>query len=225
MTVWIADWTHWQGAPLPAARVQSEGYGMVKLKAGGRNNPWHFEDPTFNLSASALHDTSMIPGVFWYLAPGRATAQAGLFYDMLEANGGVRSWAAYVDVEQIGLRWEDYDRFVRTWAILTGGQKLTVYSNRNYWINNMGSGNGAAWAPVLEDAHWVAQSVRESAATPYASQQAKAIDPAWWHASYGGWAAPTILQFTDAALVAGVRTSASLYRGSKDALRALLMTS
>lgn len=223
MTVYICDWTHWQGKPLPASGVAgAEGFGMVKLKVGGSIRQGRFfEDPTFFDSAVALLDEPrLIPSAFWYLMPGRASAQAGLFYDLLSLVD-LPSWAAFLDVEQDGLNWRDVERFRSAWSKLSK-RPLHLYTQRRLW-ERLGApvDLGQPMFPVLEEAHWVPASVRNDATKPYASQQAKGIDPAWWKVKYGGWAEANILQFTDTAMVQGVRTSASIYRGTQAELRTL----
>jgi hypothetical protein len=224
MTVWATDWTHWQGTPLPARQVANEGFGMVKLKAGGASREgWAYEDPTFQESAEALLDEPrLIPGAYWYLMPGHAHAQAGLFLDALINTGAVEKWAAYVDVEQAGLSWFDFMFFADAWTSLTDGKKLSIYTSKRFWTANMEGHNAASACPVLEEAHWVPEAVRKDPARPYASQQAKAIQLSWWTDGYAGWT-PAGIQFTDNALVAGKRNVAAQYSGSMADLKARLI--
>lgn len=223
MTVYICDWTHWQGKPLPAKGIAAEGFGMVKIKAGGASQEGpYFEDPTFLDSAVALtHTPTLIPGVFWYLVPGRVQAQAGLFCDMLSSVN--LPWAAFLDVEQGGLTWRDVHGFTLAWKALTNEQPLHLYTRRGFW-ETLGApvGMGAQMFPVLEEARWVPAAVRTNASRPYAGQQAKSIDPQWWMVNYGGHIRADILQFTDTALVQNVRTSASIFPGTQAQLRTLL---
>ena len=229
MSVWECDWTHWQGKPLPAQQVANEGFGLVKIKAGGASKEgWTFIDPTFYESAEALlAEPRLIPGVFWYLMPGNPHAQAGLFLDTLVRTGDADAWAAYVDVEQAGLSWFDFLFFVKAWHGMTSGKTLSVYANRHFWTANMGEPQNtevaARLCPVLEEARWVPESVRKDPARPYASQQAKAIPDYWWDSTWWGGTAPAGIQFTDNALVAGKRTSAAKYSGSAVDLRARLL--
>lgn len=226
MVVYACDWTHWQGEVLPADRIADEGFGMVKLKAGGaKREGWHFEDPYFTRNADALlAEPRLIPGVFWYMMPGRPNAQAALLFDLLQTTEGVSPWAVCLDLEEPGVKPADVTAFVSTWWKLTGGKRLWAYTSYRYWQTMAGTHStwGSNFMPVLEEARWVPESVRKDSAKPYASQQAKAIDPLWWDISYGGWDNPTLIQFTDYALVAGKRTTASIYRGGKDSLRGLL---
>lgn len=218
MTVWVCDWTHWQGKPLPAQQVANEGFGMVKLKVGGSiKEGWTFIDPTFQESAEALFGTNMIPACFWYLMPGNPHAQAGLFWDQLTKTPDAYAWGAYVDVEAAGLTWYDFIFFAEAWKGITDEKPLSIYTSRSYWLRNM-TGPGSTYraaelCPVLEEARWVSESVRRDVKLPYASQQAKAIDEVWWDVEYAGWA-PAGIQFTDNALVAGRRTSAAKYRST-----------
>lgn len=222
MTVWICDWTHWQGKPLDAERVQAEGFGMVKLKAGGAQREGrYFEDHTFFASAHTLVRTAMIPAAYWYLMPGRPYTQAALFYDMLQEAGGAQRWAAFLDLEQPGVTADEVSRFAYSWDCLTNGKPLALYTSRSFYLDNFGEVGLAFFFAFLEEARWVPMRVRNDPTRPFASQQAKAIDPAWWDISYGGFSSPTMLQFTDTALVDGQRTTASIFRGSKSELRTL----
>lgn len=250
--MWACDW-HWRQGVCPAETIASEGYELVWLKAGGATagdatNGWkeRFIDPTFFASAGQVALTRMIPGAYWYLMPGRPATQAGLFYELiLEASRRqgryLTGWAAKLDVEAPGLRYADIEAFVMTWSYLSGGHPLMIYTNRTLWNRTLpvewrdkpDDNSGGVLTRYLEDAHWVPESVRTDPAKPYASQQAKAIEPAWWDLQYGdgsaaqrgwgGWRNATMIQFTDNALIAGKRQMASLFRGSKAEFARLLV--
>lgn len=223
MTVWITDWTHWQGRPLNARAVADEGFGMVKLKVGGSANSWSFEDPTFSASAaSLLNEPRMIPSAYWYLYPDRPYAQAAMFYERLRSAGSIGLWATFLDVEQPGVNASHVRNFCDGWSRLTGGKRLSLYTSRYFYENNIGPDRMAPLMPVLEDARWVSSTIREDPGRPYASQHARAIEPIWWTLGYGGWSGPDIIQFTDRALIDGKRNVASIYRGSRSELRNLL---
>jgi hypothetical protein len=224
MSVWVCDWSHWQGIVLPAQRVADEGFGMVKLKAGGAiKEGRYFEDPLFfNNAVALLNEHRLIPAAFWYLMPGRASAQAGLFYDMLNAFD-VASWGAFLDAEQAGVTWTDIHRFAVSWYRLTKDRPLALYTSQRFW-NTLGAIPPVeVMFPFLEEAHWVPAAIREDTSRPYASQHARSINPAWWQVNYGGWETADMLQFTDRAMVAGKRTSASLYPGTWNRLRETLL--
>jgi hypothetical protein len=245
--MWYCDW-HWRQGIFPARAVEAEGYDLVWLKTGGADTGdavngtrERFIDPTFLASAREVSMTSMIPGSYWYLTPGRPNAQMGLWYDLLleaqtamgRSSAKVRGWALKLDVEAKGLRHEDVATAVATFGDLTGDYPLIIYTNRTLWNRTLpvelrdapSDVSGRSLTPYLEDAHWVAESVRTDPKTPFASQQAKAIKPDWWDLpygdgtakryGYGGWDAANLLQFTDNALIAGKRQMAGLYRGTK----------
>lgn len=224
--VYICDWSHWQGETLPAEEVADEGFAMVKLKAGGAiNEGWSYIDPTFLDSAAALRaEPRLIPSAFWFLVPGKPYAQAGLFLDLLHEAGRPEDWAPYLDVEHKDVRWEDVLEFCDAWLHTTAGRKLNLYTSKGFWESTIGEmrPRPVELMPTLELAHWVPKSVREDPRTPYASQQAKATDPTWWHAGFGGYNMAPILQFTDHAKVAGKWVSASMFGGSRSQLRALV---
>lgn len=229
MTTWICDWSHWQGDILPADVVAEEGFAMVKLKAGGAlKEGWSYVDPTFLSSAERLlAEPRLTPSAFWFLTPGKPYAQAGLFLDLLHEAGRPEDWAPYLDVEHKDVRWEEVLEFCDAWHHTTAGRKLNCYTNKGYWERNMHAPFAAPQAselmPTLELARWVPESVRKDPRTPFASKQFRAVDPTWWHAGFGGWNMAPILQFTDNALVAGRRTSASAFGGSRSQLRALVL--
>lgn len=250
--MWACDW-HWRQGVCPAETIAGEGYELVWLKAGGAvlgdaENGWkeRFIDPTFFASAARVGLTPMIPGAYWYLVPGRPTVQAALLYEVLleasRTNGRYfMGWAVKLDVEAVGLQYADVEAFVLTWAHISGGYPLVIYTNRTLWNRTLpiewrdaeGDRSGAVLSPFLEVAHWVPESVRTDQSRPYASRQAKAIDPEWWKLPYGdgtrkrygwgGWRSATMMQFTDNALIAGKRQMASAYPGDKAKLRSLLV--
>lgn len=246
--MWYCDWT-WRQGVCPAETIASEGYELVWLKAGGATvgdatNGWRerFLDPTFLDSATAVSLTSMVPGAYWYLVPGRTRSQAGLLYDLLleasarmgRASDRVRGWAVKLDVEERGLTYRDAFQFVDTWRKISGDYPFFIYTNRNLWNLILPVGqrdlasdvSGYALSPYLEEAHWVAESARTDPAKPYASQQFNSVRPEFWSLAwsdvyggrrygYAGWTEATALQFTNNALIAGKRQMAGCFRGSK----------
>jgi hypothetical protein len=226
MVLWVCDWTHWQGEPVPAERVKQEGYSLVKLKAGGaQREGWTFEDPTFFRSVLNCQSVSLPFGAYWYLMPGRPIAQVGLFVDMLyRAELLANYFLPVLDVEQPGVKFDDVRQFVRAWEDITG-RSLVIYTSKFKWTielpRSVGESNWLGFG-ALEDAHWVAESVRNDTATPYASQQYHAVKPEWWDIAYGGWHGAAFLQFTDRALVANRRVPASAFRGTHDELLQLM---
>lgn len=223
-TTYVCDWTEWQGGICPAETIQREGFGMVKLKAGGSaNRGWAFTNPFFPDSASAVLATRMIPGAFWYLSPEKPHAQAGLFADLLfEVSAGPSMWGCFLDVEQPGVEWGHVEAFANAWSGIVSLTPLAVYTRRSFWTKSVDPTNAYDAAnrfPFLEESHWVSGAVRTNPETRYASQQYKAVDPEWWNVRYSGWPWADMLQFTDKALVAGQKTSASVYRGTPQQLR------
>lgn len=240
MKTWVCDWTHWQARTCPAANIQAEGFSMVKLKIGGAiREGWSFIDPSFAASVAAVRATQMIPAGFWYLMPGqRGASQAALLHDTLRRHGGWSDMAVFLDVEQMGLVWDDIFEFHRAWRLLSGGHPLHMYTRRSFWEPTF-TQMGQFMFPFLEEAHYVSADVRTNPQMPYASQQAKHIDPDWWNLpprkagsthGYGGWTRANMLQFTDYALVdrtnadGGKRVPASLYLGTPAQLRAALLS-
>lgn len=243
-TMYLCDWT-WRQGVVPAATIEREGFGAVWLKAGGattgdpeNGKRERFVDPTFFEGARALSTTAVLTGAYWYLTPGRLATQAGLFYDiLLEATRSKRHALRYIapklDVEEAGLTHEDTAEFVGCWDNVSARYPLVIYTNRTLWNKTLpvevrdapGDRSGIALSPYLEEAHWVSESVRTDPKTPYASLQAKAINPEWWRLpygdgtakrfGYGGWASAKVLQFTNNALIAGKRQMASVFQGSQ----------
>jgi hypothetical protein len=138
---------------------------------------------------------------------------------MVDYVGWLDKAALYLDVEEDNLAREHVADFSNAvWGM--AHRRLVIYTRRSYWVPRFGDDTfGYAMGQWLEDARWVPESVREDPTKPYASQQAKAIDPTWWDRSYAGWPGPTLIQFSDHVKVADRWTSASIYRGSKETLR------
>jgi len=226
--MYICDWTHWQGNPAPAVRIADEGFGAVKMKAGGATKEgWSFIDPVFASSARAVQEEgSLVPFAFWYLVPGRPVAQAGLFCDLIrEANklypGHLNGWALELDVEQVGLTAADVANFLESWLALTNEYPIIVYSNKTLWDKCCRDLVGSSFTHHLEEAHWVSESVRYDGSKPYASQHFHGVDPKWWDVDYGGWHEASILQFTNRAVVAGKMVPCSYFNGSRQDFRSL----
>lgn len=223
MTVWVCDWSEWQAAQVvqlrcPVEQIQAEGFGCVKLKVGGSiKKGWSAIDPSFLASWEPLQQTAMMPGAYWFLTPDNPRAQAGLFVDTLERCGGFDNWACWLDVEMPGVTGSDVFEFWKAWGAHTATQPLAMYTRRSFWSGVPDvTFSPTVVFPFLEEARWVPTTIRHNPAMPYASQQAKAIQPEWWDVGYGagGWTRADMLQFTDNALVAGVRTVASVYQGT-----------
>ena len=223
MTVWVCDWTHWQGDVCPADRIQAEGYGMVKVKAGGSQREGrYFEDPMYHENIEAVLGTGMEAAAYWYLMPGRPYAQAGLFTELILGTTAPGHIRAFLDVEQPGMIGADVLGFAQAWHSMTGRQ-LNLYTSKRFWSTlGIDADRARLVFPFLEDAHWVPSNIRNNSELPYASQQAKAIDPSWWTVKYAGHETADMLQFSDNVRVQGKRTVASLYRGTRSELRAAL---
>jgi hypothetical protein len=112
--------------------------------------------------------------------------------------------------------------FWSAWFSLTNGKRLSCYTSKRFYDENLSPERLLPIMPVLEEARWVSTSIRNDPAKPYASQHARGIESHWWDISYAGWQGPQIIQFTDNALIDGKRNVASIYRGSRAELRALL---
>jgi peptidoglycan hydrolase-like protein with peptidoglycan-binding domain len=50
------------------------------------------------------------------------------------------------------------------------------------------------------------------------------VPSSWWKPGYGGWGEATILQFSEAGLVAGAKIDVNAFRGTVDQLRTLTRT-
>lgn len=252
--MWICDWT-WRQGVVPAERIAREGFGAVWLKAGGatvgdpeNGKRERFVDPTFFEGARALEQTSALTGAYWWLTPGRLATQAGLFYDiLLEATRSKRYALRYIapklDVEEVGLSYEDVAEFVANWANVSARYPLVIYTNRTLWNKILpvevrdapGDRSGVSLSPYLEEARWVSETVRTDPKRPYASQQYRGVTEDWWRLpygdgtskryGYGGWTRPKAIQFTNNALIAGKRQMASAFEGTQADFAAMFMRS
>lgn len=223
MKTYVCDWTHWQEIPCPADRIQTEGYGMVKVKAGGASREGrYYEDPLFQASMENVLGTGMEAAAYWYLMPGRPFAQAGLFTELINGVSVPTRVHAFLDVEEPGLIGADVTGFAMAWAQLTGRQ-LNLYTSKRTWQTlGVDPEEAAEWFPFLEEAHWVPSNIRNNSELPYASQQVKAIEPEWWTVKYGAWEVADMIQFSDNVRVQGKRTTASVFMGTRSELRTAL---
>ena len=213
---YICDWTEYQKVVCPAEDIEAEGFAGVKLKAGGSSSKgWHYVDPFWERSAKAVLATKLLPLAYWYLSPQHPGGQAGTFIDLMTDTDS--KFIPVLDVEHEDLNWNHVFRFFDVWTTVTS-QKLMLYTRKNFWTRHQMVPSAIAWFPLLEEAHWVSESVRQDPLKPFASHQAKSVQGSWWNPGYGGYRAATLIQFTDNALVAGQRTCASVYIGSKDSL-------
>lgn len=214
MTVYLCDWTSWQSVRCPVGTIQAEGFGAVKLKVGGSiKHGWSYLDPCFLASWEDLQASKMMPGAYWFLTPDNPRAQAGLFVDTLERCGGFDNWACWLDVEMLGVTGSTVFDFWKAWQAHTSTQPLMLYTSRGFWTTMRDvSFSPSVIFPMLETARWVPGTTDPN--RPYASQQVKAMTEAYWTPGYGGWSRATVVQFTDHALVAGKRTTASVYDGT-----------
>jgi hypothetical protein len=223
---YLCDWSKWQGGPVPAAKIAAEGFGGVWVKASGSavNGPLDI-DPMFLASVREMTKVGgpdLVLGVYHYLVPGFPAAQAALLVDLMELAMIRGKCMVKLDVEAAGLSPHDVERFIEAYQDLTShNERLWIYTNRNNWRQIFGSDNvynADLHGCLLEEAHWVSENLRNNPATPYASQQVKGIDPTWGNVNYGGFKTAQMMQFTNSALIAGRRTTASVFPGTKEHL-------
>lgn len=216
MSLWGVSWSHWNG-PLDGAKLEDEGFHYAWLKVGGaarttskEPDPF-FLDHMFDRNIQQLVPTTVQPGGYWYLVPGRAWEQASLFYSAMLRTGVADRMLAQVDIEEPGLTREDIHGFYNHWKILSPSWPLFCYTRKDFWL---GSLLGMQPGMILEEAHWVSESVRSDPAKPYASHQYRQVNSEWWNVNYAGWTRAAMLQFTDSALVNGRRVCASRFLGT-----------
>lgn len=215
--LWGCDWT-WRQGVCPAKRIEEEGFTYVWLKASGAQaQGGYFEDPTFNQSMESVLSTNLIPGAFHYLMPGRAGGQAAHFSDQMRRITGDDSTGIMckLDVEQPGVTAQDIARFCEVWEDIEGRNPLWIYTNKHIWTIKNQFGSIGHNNPLLEEAHWIAAEFRQPGMPATASEQYKKINPAWWETNYGGWPKASMIQFSNYALIAGVRQMASVFHGRK----------
>lgn len=221
--IWGCDWT-WRNGICPAQRIQRDGLSYVWLKCTGSiKEGAYFSDPCFQASAERVLATNLIPGAYHYLMPGdTAGGQAAHFSDHIRSVTGDDSygWLAKVNIEHPGITTGDIMRFCEVWENIEK-RPLFIYSNRLIWTELNNFGHAAQPNPYLEEAHWIANTYRQTTSPPSLEEQYKRVNEGWWSVNYGGWDKATMLQFTNYALIAGIRVSGSAYRGSKDDLQAI----
>jgi hypothetical protein len=235
MKTFIVDVAEYQG-PMDWPRVEANGFGAAFVKSSGSANPMKgpfYVDSMFMPNVEGLRNTSMIRGLYHFLRPEYPVSQAAFLYERWSQVGPV--WAPIIDIEQAGVRSIHVQNFLWAWSSLrrSGDPRLVIYTRKNFWMDNIGLMPMPEWS-ILWSAHWVPVDKRNRLATGqdqypidrnwmYASQQAHAIDPAWWNESYGG-TVPAMLQFSDHAALwdGGPWCDVSAFQGSKAQLAAAL---
>lgn len=221
------DIAEYQGN-LNIAQVQKEGFSFIAIKASGSKVATKgdlYRDPKWFDNVELANKTGLVKIGYHYLANNSYTpqpaTQAAMLWDAVTAAG--HDWAACVDVEDATVDISLLSGFLSAWDSLTDGMELVVYTDAGDWNR---AGLAEYKLPLwcrLWLAKWIPAAIRNRQWNPnqYASQQAHFIDPGAWDSSVGG-AKPSLLQFTNNALVAGQYMDADVFPGTKQQLKALL---
>ena len=202
MTLYGIDISNYQRG-LDIAEVKREGFDFVFAKVSEGS---YYQDPTWPGFRDAIRANGLILAGYHYVTLDDPAAQARTFVDHL----GDPTVPVMLDFESNS---GDINNF---WAVVNainalGLQVALSYIPHWYW-QQIGSPD-LSQVPGLIASNYVSGS-------GYASNLYPGDQSNFW-AAYGGKAVD-ILQFTDAALVAGQSMDADAYRGSRADLTALL---
>lgn len=217
------DVSGWQApphapAPIDWTRARADGVSFAAIKATEGTG---FVDPSYHATMQAAR-AAAVPCLFamHFLWPGEGAAQAdhfvatvgnlsdvGVLLDV-EKNGS-GTWPAYADVDAFISRLVDHHGFTRPGVIYTGAW---FWAGRGYLADPK-----APWGWPLWDSRYTAPVGLGLAAGAADAN----ID---WTPGYGGWQSSLLVQFTDAARVAGIgtRVDGDAFRGSVAELRAAI---
>jgi GH25 family lysozyme M1 (1,4-beta-N-acetylmuramidase) len=172
----------------------------------------------FNSRMPAIAGSGAVPGAYHFVSSGDGAAQARYFHSV------VRSWLDHPlgFLVQIDHEGADYDprpplsttyAFADEWAQLTGGHPVTHYFPKWFWQTLGGPSLPRHVGPL-----WASSYLSGSGTFDQLSGR---VPASFWN-GYAGWSAPSIVQFTDSGVVAGVGgLDLNLFNGDADALAAL----
>jgi len=210
MTLLGVDVSHYQGAP-DWSRARAAGVAFAFAKATEGTS---FTDPQFKANIAGMRAAGVVPGAYHFLRPGSVIAQANLFTrtapaDIIHA----------LDVEASDL---DVAGWVARYRTVYPTKPLLIYTGRDLWAR-AGGGNGSAFGPL-----WCAGYLPNAyvPGTGGLTELAAQVGAHRGGVPFGGWTAPTFLQFagrTGQLSVAGIPGSVDgdIFYGTQAELVAL----
>lgn len=210
--LWVVDaHTEYQSS-LNVPSLAVEGYSAIIVKAT-QGATGYTAPGKFDQWLSQARVAGLIPGAYHWLTGANAGAQLDHFLGRI---GNPDGMLIAVDVEDNDSppSYAVLEEFVRGWYARTNNHPILIYSG-NWWWSARGW-NGANLSPYLWDSRYVNGS-------GYGSSLYSGVADSWWQARYGGWSAPTLLQFTSKGTVGGINGNVDLnaFRGNIDELRSL----
>lgn len=177
------DASHHQGSPNWTA-ARAGGYEFAILKATDRK-PYAFVN-WFHQELPRAKASGMVCGAYHFLRAGDGVGQARYFVDeVTKEPGGFSGLLAAVDCEShpdgTFPSFDTIKAFVIEFKRLVPSHPLLCYTGHAFWTGNLGNPQGVAIGPL-----WHAEY--EPSAAEVADGPEKGV--------YGGWAGPTIWQFT-----------------------------
>ena len=197
------DVSRWQGA-IDHRRIRAEGHEFLIAKISQGTGT---RDPQWPRNRDGARAAGLITAGYHYIDTSDADAQARNCAGWL----GDRNIPIALDHERGGGNFANFRAVLD--AFRRAGLKVVLsYIPPFYW-REIGSPNLAGIPPL-----WKARYASTNPGTP--SGLYARVPANYWDA-YGGMA-PVLLQFSDAALVAGQRMDCNAYRGTRDQFAALI---
>lgn len=220
--IWGIDVSHWQGT-VNWGSVASEDFTFMLAKA---SEGTYYEDDQFERNLRVAAERGIVPGAYLFLTNEDVYEQVDKFLDVIGSAEGKLIALDCEDPRWYGEEGRGQPSVTDVWNAThylydkIGPHPILIYSGA-WWWRRMGSPDIGSLARDKGASLWVSRYVNGS---DYASILYQSVPAKWWNGEDGGGfggAAPTILQFTDRAAVAGQEMDANAYSGTMADLRAL----
>ena len=221
--VWGVDLSSHQGN-ISHAQIRREGYSYAICKA---TEGTYFTDTYYAKNARDAQAAGLIPGAYHFLTNENVWQQIDRF---LATVGRVEGKLIALDVEDPNWPAQygngspsktDIWNAVHYLHEKTNGHPILIYSGYWFWGDRLGNPDISSLVRDKNCRLWVSRYVSGQG---YGSTLYQSVPAAWWEGrDRGGFGnhKPTILQFTESALVAGQYIDANAFRGTVAELRKL----
>jgi GH25 family lysozyme M1 (1,4-beta-N-acetylmuramidase) len=188
MTTFGVDISNWQNG-IDIKRIAAEGFKYCVCKASQNTN---FRDAYFTDHVLRAKFAGMLTGGYHWIHNNNGARQADIFYGRMCEVGGPSGMIAALDVEEVAdaPSWDTLIAFRDRWSELSNGHPLLIYTGKWWWPDDW---HGPSLSPYLWHSEYVGGN-------DYASNLYEKVPSSYWN-GYGGWDAPTILQFSSTGLV------------------------
>jgi GH25 family lysozyme M1 (1,4-beta-N-acetylmuramidase) len=180
---------------LDYARAHREGAAFIVHKASEGTST----DPAYTRRAPAIRTSGAVPGAYHFLRSSPSAAEQVAHF--LSVIGDPAGLLIQLDWEISGSDLAPISMaraWVAEWRRRTGDHPVLVYLPRWVWADHLGSPPGLSTLGPL----WASRYLAEPPATASIADAAR-VPTTWW-AGYGGWPAPTVLQYAgEAGRIAG----------------------